>query len=866
MLESSTFNFPSLVQRYLDTDDRINNSNHIRGTKQETGRRERLCLIIYRASVMDADDDFRDWMLKSLRDLGTDDEMMTSYVLGILEGEGESPEEQLEALQDLLEEICPGGQGKTLAAEILSKYKQNVEKQEQLSKSTDASSTALGDELSRLLHVHHEELLHHAQEERARESTNASDKEEQERRKLKEAILMQYSEVAEGGDSESEESEAGGAGGGEPVGGCGDINSALEKLDNAGAVAAEERRRREEQKKEAEKKKDKDKADREKQKAQALERKEKEKKRTQKGERRARSSVLAVTMPVYVRDIRVCEDAVTMEYDETDMVKIRLLDSVVNKLLKAVQSKRSNEVQQILDELYAEVVGAREPLSSDASPLPCVCTRKNILATLFGIDHRSRNLLHVAAKKQDLNTFQVLLDAGADINQLDGNGFTPLAKLLQSGLNIDADFDDFVLSLLKRNARVNGTPRLPIVEAIRTQDLESLQVLLEHGANPNAVPSLGEISTPLWQAIKAYYRPWNKEILVKKLLDFGADPTVPSVGTSFCVRTVSDTYKFLENPCRLAFCQELLSSDYLLPAHVIRDLFRTSILQDLIPHAKRIVKGLVLFQDYNHLVLFLQSGILFYLQTDRKRLSNTLFPILDIMEFEELARQQKLTKFLKNISPTNIPSPSDIVRFYHEIDIEVTEDEVKHWYFDPKELRSFVNSTERLLQKLLELGGKLIKSLKDFSPSCSIRFYKKLPKAARDRVMSLEHLACRRVRQACFLSFDPPVIAEKLVGILPPPLYRQVMGIWIEDLKKKSSVLAVTMPVYKRNIRVCGEMVTMEYDERDMVKLRRLESVGQELLAYVQTMNWCRVELILDTFYREVVEARGERFVFCRQE
>ncbi|CAG0908771.1 unnamed protein product, partial [Cyprideis torosa] len=61
--------------------------------------------------------------------------------------------------------------------------------------------------------------------------------------------------------------------------------------------------------------------EREKQKAQALERKEKEKKRTQKGERRARSSVLAVTMPVYVRDIRVCEDAVTMEYDETDMVK-----------------------------------------------------------------------------------------------------------------------------------------------------------------------------------------------------------------------------------------------------------------------------------------------------------------------------------------------------------------------------------------------------------------------------------------------------------------------------------------------------------------------------------------------------------------
>ncbi|CAG0906212.1 unnamed protein product [Cyprideis torosa] len=65
------------------------------------------------------------------------------------------------------------------------------------------------------------------------------------------------------------------------------------------------------------------------------------------------------------------------------------------------------------------------------------------------------------------------------------------------------------------------------------------------------------------------------------------------------------------------------------------------------------------------------------------------------------------------------------------------------------------------------------------------------------------------------------------------------------------------MPVYKRNIRVCGEMVTMEYDERDMVKLRRLESVGQELQANVRTMNWCRVELILDTFYREVVEARA---------
>ncbi|CAG0879601.1 unnamed protein product [Cyprideis torosa] len=103
------------------------------------------------------------------------------------------------------------------------------------------------------------------------------------------------------------------------------------------------------------------------------------------------------------------------------------------------------------------------------------------------MEHHTRNLLHIAAEKEDVETFMVLLKAGADINQLDGDGFTPLAKILHNIFPYTKA--DFVCWFLKRHARVNGTPRLPLVEAIKSENSRVMQILLEHGADPNDTPS-----------------------------------------------------------------------------------------------------------------------------------------------------------------------------------------------------------------------------------------------------------------------------------------------------------------------------------------------------------------------------------------
>jgi cytochrome c len=90
--------------------------------------------------------------------------------------------------------------------------------------------------------------------------------------------------------------------------------------------------------------------------------------------------------------------------------------------------------------------------------------------------------IHDAAKKGDVAAISTALEVGANINESDGIA-TPLYYAVQ-GAHLDA-----AKLLMERGADVNATTALgvaPLGPAIGKRNIELIQLLLDHGANPNS--------------------------------------------------------------------------------------------------------------------------------------------------------------------------------------------------------------------------------------------------------------------------------------------------------------------------------------------------------------------------------------------
>jgi cytochrome c len=90
--------------------------------------------------------------------------------------------------------------------------------------------------------------------------------------------------------------------------------------------------------------------------------------------------------------------------------------------------------------------------------------------------------IHDAAKKGDLAAISAALDAGANINESDGTA-TPLYHAVH-GEQLGA-----VKLLIERGADVNALSALgvaPLGPAVGRGNIELIQLLLDHGANPNS--------------------------------------------------------------------------------------------------------------------------------------------------------------------------------------------------------------------------------------------------------------------------------------------------------------------------------------------------------------------------------------------
>ncbi|EDW63263.1 coiled-coil domain-containing protein 43 [Drosophila virilis] len=204
--------------------------------------------------------EFQTWLNDQLRLLNTDESVFGAYIIGILEGEEETQDEKIEALEGIL-----SGTGASnieeLVASILQKWLQShPSADEPPKKGLDIDVNA---QLAKLLE---QQKLQPAAKER--EYT-------EEELRIKQQILAQYSQTAvseeENEDTDGESAEPSGSG-------------VMAPNTNKSDVANLAKEKREQARLESAAKKQKDKEDREKQKQ--LREEKKEKRKTVKGERR----------------------------------------------------------------------------------------------------------------------------------------------------------------------------------------------------------------------------------------------------------------------------------------------------------------------------------------------------------------------------------------------------------------------------------------------------------------------------------------------------------------------------------------------------------------------------------------------------
>ncbi|TDG39557.1 hypothetical protein AWZ03_014024 [Drosophila navojoa] len=204
--------------------------------------------------------EFQTWLNDQLRQLNTDESVFGAYIIGILEGEEETQDEKIEALEGILSGT-EASNIEELVASILQKWLQShPSADEPPKKGLDIDVNA---QLAKLLE---QQKLQPAVKER--EYT-------EEELRIKQQILAQYSQTAV---SEEEDENTDGECG-EPSGA-----SVVAPNTNKSDVANLAKEKREQARLESAAKKQKDKEDREKQKQ--LREEKKEKRKTVKGERR----------------------------------------------------------------------------------------------------------------------------------------------------------------------------------------------------------------------------------------------------------------------------------------------------------------------------------------------------------------------------------------------------------------------------------------------------------------------------------------------------------------------------------------------------------------------------------------------------
>ena len=129
--------------------------------------------------------------------------------------------------------------------------------------------------------------------------------------------------------------------------------------------------------------------------------------------------------------------------------------------------------------------------------------------------------MSLAIQRHDRKSTNAKLAAGADVNEVDDQGLTPLFYAVS---NEDADV---VKKLLDKNAKVNINPLgggvTPLMWAAYGSNPTIVKLLIDKGANPNAIETDSTGYTPLIFAVSSGT---PSAIIMRYLMDAGANPSL----------------------------------------------------------------------------------------------------------------------------------------------------------------------------------------------------------------------------------------------------------------------------------------------------------------------------------------------------
>lgn len=125
------------------------------------------------------------------------------------------------------------------------------------------------------------------------------------------------------------------------------------------------------------------------------------------------------------------------------------------KFLKAVRERDGNTVTEMLEKPGSTVIDAREVSSGE-------------------------NALQIVIARQDLAWLGFLLSKGANANQQDDSGNSPMMQAVEAG------FTEGVRRLLSARANINLPNRsgeTPLIRAVQKRDVAMVRLLLANGAD-----------------------------------------------------------------------------------------------------------------------------------------------------------------------------------------------------------------------------------------------------------------------------------------------------------------------------------------------------------------------------------------------
>ena len=139
-------------------------------------------------------------------------------------------------------------------------------------------------------------------------------------------------------------------------------------------------------------------------------------------------------------------------------------------------------------------------------------------ADLEGVNHLGRKPLHIAARYQNLEFCQLLLDAKVQESPLDYEGNDPLMACLK-GLNSNQDLESLFISKISNVQFTNKKGETYLHEAATTDKAHAINVLLDKGAKVDSRDMAG--ITPLVRALRN-----RKKNASRVLVQNGADVSV----------------------------------------------------------------------------------------------------------------------------------------------------------------------------------------------------------------------------------------------------------------------------------------------------------------------------------------------------